>query len=954
MSAAKIKRLLIPFAFFCWLLILPLYAYKVHLKTDYTDFDVYYRAASRLKAGQWSKVYTFDDGASPFRYAPLTLPFWRPFAELSPATAKLVWYGFQYLWFIAGFLLIHQALRRMQVRGAGLAAAFSALFTLRLCLDCFTIGQVSSLLFLGFCASFYFWTLRRAGAASACLLLPAAFKIGPGFLFPLFLKGRPRERLRAIAAPALALGILAMGVTAWIGSLSRNRMLWSGWLRMVAGDSSYYDASHYGSQSLKSALLRMAGRGWISPVEAIRLWVVLGTLICGAVLAFWALRRPRGLFGRALFFALGIFPYLWVMPETFKYSLTPLAIPVALIFQGLQETSSHPAARGSPMLQPAERRYPLLALALGTLVISLAGLDVVGAPLFFGLQKASLPLVATFLLGGSVASLALRFSRPSNLARRLSLVFSHATMGPFEREAPPPSLEISLLAPLPLESGIRLDLDLVERVLIQADQLLATRAGNSREILVEPYGDRVSRHHPAWQRVEALAERCPRIRLQAGAAPLARSQALRQAFLGSSGRTILLLHLEQPCDPRFFENALGGIDLGASLVRGNRRLRSSRFRIPVRLLRVVHGRHRLGLLFNRLVRAVLPIEVTDTHSGHLAMRRELAQAAFELQSSSDFLFDLELSLVARAHGFIERELPLTLHLAEEKSVARMIRETLSILIGLPRLARRYRQGLYDPARLPRLEITADDWGISPGVNQAILELARLGIIRRVSILARSRYLREGLEELRSIPGLSLGLHFELTFDRPGALTAEGLLARWLNPFSDRDRLRREARRELDAQLAALLEAGVRPAYLDGHQHVHLVPGVIDALAEPLLRAGIRQVRLPYDPGLWLTPKAAINLLSLVTRSRLRAHGFVSLRCFYPRARHFMDPGRLRASLARRGGAEVIVHPSVTDDFDRLRIPDPYSAGRVLEFRALRMLAGWPAPTSDPAPRRAPE
>lgn len=954
MSAVNPRRFIIALAFLCGLAVLPLYAWKVHLKTDYTDFDVYYRAAARVRAGEWDRVYTFRDGASPFRYAPLTLPFWRPFAELSPEAAKLAWYGLQYLWFLAGFLLIHRTLRRMQLRDTGVTAAFSALFVLRLCLDCFTIGQVSSLLFLGYCASFYFWSVRRSGAASACLLLPAAFKIGPGFLFPLFLKGRGRERLAAVAAPLLALGAVGAGATIWIGPWARGRMLWRGWIRMVAGDSSYYDASHYGSQSIKSALLRLANRGWLSQAGAIHLWAALGALICGTVLLFWLLRRPRGLFGRSLFFALGIFPYLWVMPETFKYSLTVLAIPVALIFQALQEQpSADPTAPGAPALGPAERRLHVFSLAFGALVISLAGLDVVGAPLFFGLQKASLPLVATFFLGASIARLALRFSEPSSLAGQLSIALWHPAMGPLEREAPPASLDATLIAPLPMEADFRVNLELVERILLDTDRTLEARDGRSHELLIAPYGDRVSRSHPAWRRIEGLAEGHPRIRLEPGATGLARSHALRRAFLLSRGKTILFLHLEQPCDAAFFERALAEIDAGAGLVRGNRRLRSSRFRIPVRLLRLVHGRHRLGLLFNRVVRAALPIKVTDTHSGNLAIRRELARAAFELQSASDFLFDLELSLVARSHGFSERDLPLTLHLAEEKSVRRMFRETASILVGLPRLARRYRRGLYDPPRVRELEITADDWGISPGVNQAILELARLGVVRRVSILARSRFLRDGLEELKGIPGVGLGLHFDLTFDRKPPVSAGALLARWLNPLRERERLRRELRGELDAQLALLAEQGVRPLHLDGHQHVHLIPGVIDALAEPLARAGIRKVRLPYDPGLWLTPKAPINILSLAARRRLRARGFVSLRCFYPRPSHFRDPGLLRARLARQGESEVIVHPSVTDDFGPLRIPDPYSAGRVTEYRALRMLARRPDATPTPTPTPAP-
>ena len=38
---------------------------------------------------------------------------------------------------------------------------------------------------------------------------------------------------------------------------------------------------------------------------------------------------------------------------------------------------------------------------------------------------------------------------------------------------------------------------------------------------------------------------------------------------------------------------------------------------------------------------------------------------------------------------------------------------------------------------------------------------------------------------------------------------------------------REVHREMEAQIARVLHAGVRPTHLDGHQHVHLMPGVFD-------------------------------------------------------------------------------------------------------------------------------
>ena len=494
-----LTRWIVPFAGLAALIVLPLYGYKVHEKTDYTDFDVYYRAATRVKAGDWENVYTLRDGASPFRYAPITLPFWRPFAELPRDQARLLWYGLQYAFFLAAFFSIYAAMRRMQSPRAAVVASFSALFVLRFCLDCFTIGQVSSLLFLAYCASFYGWTLRRPGWASSCLLVPAVFKIGPGFMYPLFLKGRARERWRTCLSPVAALGATFFAATLWIGPGSRNRLLWAGWKEMVAQDSAYYDASHYGSQSIKSALLRLEVWGWIGPRVMTGLYLSLSLLVCGWILLFWLLRRPKGIQGRAFFFALGIFPYLWVMPETFKYSLTVLAIPVALILNTLlidnhQKTKpklnqnlNPPGIRDPlrepdpvrllsprrPRLSPFTRRLAIFSLIFGALTLSLPGLDIVGEFLFFGMQKASLPLLATFFLGWTIARLARHFSDPSAFSVRMAPVFQHQLPSPWNRIPAPAGLRISLIAPLPMEDDIQVDLNLAERVLREADQQLS-------------------------------------------------------------------------------------------------------------------------------------------------------------------------------------------------------------------------------------------------------------------------------------------------------------------------------------------------------------------------------------------------------------------------------------------------------------------------------------------------
>ncbi|MGZ6334179.1 MAG: ChbG/HpnK family deacetylase [Bdellovibrionota bacterium] len=366
----------------------------------------------------------------------------------------------------------------------------------------------------------------------------------------------------------------------------------------------------------------------------------------------------------------------------------------------------------------------------------------------------------------------------------------------------------------------------------------------------------------------------------------------------------------------------------------------------MRLLPLVNGRHRLGLWFNRVVRWLLPVQTTDTQSGTYAMTRRLAHAAFAVQLAPDFLFDLELSLTAVGHQMKEKDLPVRLLLSEEKSSVRVSRESWAILMELPRLSRRFRQGCYHRLA-PGHAFTADDWGLSAGVNRGILMLAQAGVIRRVSLMPNTRWIEQDLSELKKVPGIELGIHFNLTYGRPltGGLTENPGLRRfflhWLSPLTRKSALKQAVREELSAQLARLRELGVKPVYFDGHHHAHLLPGLLGSVADIVRAAGIPRVRLPYDPALWWTPKFPLNLLSWLALGRVRRLGFEYLACFYPQGGDFLDQGMLRAKLARaKLGqiSEIIVHPASPRGLEPFEYPDSYVHERVTEFQALRMLA----------------
>ncbi len=261
----------------------------------------------------------------------------------------------------------------------------------------------------------------------------------------------------------------------------------------------------------------------------------------------------------------------------------------------------------------------------------------------------------------------------------------------------------------------------------------------------------------------------------------------------------------------------------------------------------------------------------------------------------------------------------------------------------------------------QLALTADDWGLSPGINDGILELVRKGVIRRVSLMANCEHVTYRLDELKAYTGIELGLHFNLTYGKPLSKRSDTVfrhespgrfLVRWLagqrfptpeaESASSEGGFASQVRFELRLQIERLRELGVPLVYMDGHHHIHLAPGMLDEVADILQGYGIRRVRIPYDPRLWLSAKAPLNLLSLLALRAVKRWGLETAKTLYPQTSDLTPPQNLSRLLAQTPpGTEVIFHPAKTNDLHSLTFADPYTAGRVTEYEVLMRLADDP-------------
>lgn len=252
---------------------------------------------------------------------------------------------------------------------------------------------------------------------------------------------------------------------------------------------------------------------------------------------------------------------------------------------------------------------------------------------------------------------------------------------------------------------------------------------------------------------------------------------------------------------------------------------------------------------------------------------------------------------------------------------------------------------------------ADDYGLAPGVSTAIAELIAAGRLSATSAMSILPDWRRAAPELRAIVAhapADVGLHLTLT-DHAAATAAPGLavdgrlppLGRLLGQALAHRLPRAAVRDEVRAQLDAFEDAwDAAPDYVDGHQHVHLLAGVREAVIEEILRRyprGRVWVRDCVEAPLRClrrgvaAPKALfIGALGLPLRRRLRQagipanDGFSGLHDFHS-AQPFAD--KMRRFLAGLGPRPLMhVHPGRVDE--ALRRCDSLTTPREAELAYL--------------------
>jgi predicted glycoside hydrolase/deacetylase ChbG (UPF0249 family) len=229
----------------------------------------------------------------------------------------------------------------------------------------------------------------------------------------------------------------------------------------------------------------------------------------------------------------------------------------------------------------------------------------------------------------------------------------------------------------------------------------------------------------------------------------------------------------------------------------------------------------------------------------------------------------------------------------------------------------------------RIVLHADDFGMNGPVNAGIIAGFSQGVLTSTAILANGPGFDDAvggwmrLEQARVAGRLGsdhfrrrlgddgewpfdLGVHLNLTqgtpltpgfpqecLDSHGRFAGIGRILRTLTLAPGR--LRPAVEQELDAQIARVVDAGLRPTHLNGHHYVELIPALAEPIRALAVRFQIPAARVARERHVW----TCLTLVTSGLASRLRQqlqHDLSLADAFIGTA----HAGRISLDLLRRG------------------------------------------------------
>jgi chitin disaccharide deacetylase len=236
----------------------------------------------------------------------------------------------------------------------------------------------------------------------------------------------------------------------------------------------------------------------------------------------------------------------------------------------------------------------------------------------------------------------------------------------------------------------------------------------------------------------------------------------------------------------------------------------------------------------------------------------------------------------------------------------------------------------------RLIISADDFGLSESVNEAVERAHRDGMLGAASLMVAGPAAADAVRRAQRLPNLRVGLHLAVIegpavlppVQSPDLIDSHGQFPsdqiRLGIDYFFRPGVRRQLAAEVRAQFDAFAATGLPLDHANAHKHMHLHPTVGRLLIQIGRDFGLRAVRIPAEPPAALAacgmrPSAGSHALfhwtSVLRGQASRAGLLTNDYCFGIAWSGQMTAERVRQLAARipDGLSEIYFHPASRTD-----------------------------------------
>lgn len=237
--------------------------------------------------------------------------------------------------------------------------------------------------------------------------------------------------------------------------------------------------------------------------------------------------------------------------------------------------------------------------------------------------------------------------------------------------------------------------------------------------------------------------------------------------------------------------------------------------------------------------------------------------------------------------------------------------------------------------MKQLIVNADDFGLHETINLGIVKGYTQGCITSTSIMAGAPAFDHAASLAAVHPQLGIGVHLTLVGGPPAAepgqvsslIDDDGLLCSsypvFLKKFCLAGVRLEDVRLELAAQVKKVMAAGIAITHLDSHQHMHVVPGIIDVVIDIAKQFDIPALRIPAEPLLFfggfrpdagrLIGRSGLSVLSNLARLKVLRAGLSAPEHFYGMLAGGSMNERILLNIIDNlpdGLSELMVHPGL--------------------------------------------